>query len=135
MPYKAKIREPFFLLSYQDNTRLTTLQKACFYTLKGGLLQCERTAFADTEIRQPESVISRPRVNQYHGLQRDIIEKNFPRNSSLITKAHNPLHINILQRDELSFQLITCRALPLPTSHISVFLKPCDELKNELITS
>ena len=77
MPYKAKVREPFFLLSYQDKTRLKTLQKACFYTLKGGLSQGKSIPFGDKGMRQLKSVKSLSGVNLYQEGQCDMIIKKF----------------------------------------------------------
>lgn len=77
MPHKAKVREPFFLPFYQDKTRLTALQKACFYTLKGGLSQGKSIPFGDKGMRQPKPVISQPEVNLYQEGQCDIIIKKF----------------------------------------------------------
>jgi hypothetical protein len=65
LPHKAKVREPFFLPFYQDKTRLTTLQKACFYTLKGGLSQGKSIPLGDKGMKQPKPVISQSGVNLY----------------------------------------------------------------------
>lgn len=77
MPHKAKVREPFFLPFYQDKTRLTTLQKACFYTLKGDLSQGKSIPFGDKGMKQLKPVISQSGVNLYKEGQCDIIIKKF----------------------------------------------------------
>lgn len=80
--------------------------------MKRGVLRCKRTAFTSCI-----TMLRRKKEKRY--------EKDFKKNSSLITKLHKGLAVNALECDELHFQLIT--------SEVNGLLR--DEYGKQLITT